>query len=359
MIVRTLRQQLFRSHLLVIVVVVGALVIGSSLLGGVGFADSHTAGNDLTGTDGHRNEGGGLAVIGVVGSAFLAAAFVGWYVARRIARPLEEIGRATKRLAAGDYDIRVSGATTAELDRLADDVNELADKLATTEERRLHLIGDVAHELRTPLSTIAGSMEALMDGVIPATDDTFADIARETARLHRLAGDLSALSASSELVTITTTERIDLGELAAEVVELLTPQAEAKDLDLTLLRSPGCIVDGDRDRLVQVLTNVIGNAIQYTDDGSVGVSVERDDSHVTVTVSDDGRGLAEEDLDRVFERFYRVDEQLTDGTGIGLTIAKALTRAHRGVLTAESEGLGRGSKFTLRLPVVASKVVDT
>ncbi len=86
---------------------------------------------------------------------------------------------------------------------------------------------------------------------------------------------------------------------------------------------------------------MIGNAIQYTDDGSVGVSVERDDAHVTVTVSDDGRGLAEEDLDRVFERFYRVDEQLTDGTGIGLTIAKALTRA------------------TLRLPMAASEVVET
>ena len=191
-----------------------------------------------------------------------------------------------------------------------------------------------------------------MDGVVPATDETFAGIAREASRLRRLAGDLSALSASSELTVLIGTEPVDVGELIADVVDLLRVQAEAKQLELGAHSEPGCLVAGDRDRLIQVVTNVIGNAIQYTDEGSIVVSVDRSEADIAVTVTDTGRGIAADDLSRIFERFYRVDEHYTDGSGVGLAIAQSLTRAHKGTLSATSPGETHGATFTLRLPAV-------
>ncbi|MEM9606483.1 MAG: ATP-binding protein [Actinomycetota bacterium] len=347
---KTLRRQLFRSHLLVMFAAVGVMILLGLVLGLI--FELVTGWPGSPGKGGDEESFGPFLLLGIISAALIAASFVSLRVTRRLAAPMERLGRATRRMASGDYDVTVERTGVDELDALGDDVQTLARTLAETEERRLRLIGDIAHELRTPLSTIEGSMEALMDGVVAADDETFAGIGREAARLRRLAGDLSALSSSAEQDPLTHGARLDLAGLARRVVELLQVQAEAKDLSLRIDAVGPIWVRGDEDRLVQVLTNVIGNAIQYTDEGRVDVTTAAGVDDATVTVADTGRGLTGEEVAQVFERFYRADDQYADGTGVGLTIARQLVWAHGGSLEASSAGTGRGSTFAVTLPRV-------
>ncbi|MDJ0770821.1 MAG: HAMP domain-containing sensor histidine kinase [Ilumatobacter sp.] len=339
---KSLRRRLFGSHLVVMVVALAVLaaVVGLIALAGDGKVDG----------DGRRGDGPSALLLGLAAAAS-ASGLVSWRMSRRLARPLEQIGGATRELAIGRYDVRVPGADTTELDELAGDVNQLAHELDTTEHRRLRLIGDVAHELRNPLSTIEGTMEALLDGVVSADDDTYARIGREAARLRRLADDLSSLSSAGELAELDR-ESVDLAAIVADVVAQLEPQATAKGLRLTLEPAAPTVVRGDGDRLTQVLTNVVGNAVQYTDIGGVTVRSTSDESAVVIEVSDTGRGLAADELTRIFERFYRVDEHFGDGTGVGLAIAKLIVEAHGGTITATSPGDGLGTTVVIELPVV-------
>lgn len=348
---RTLRRQLFRSHLQVMFVAVGVIVAMSV----VGFTIYKSFGGEVWSGggrgSGRDDEGWGPFVsLLILGAAVGAASFVGWRVARRLSSPLESLGGAARSMAEGNYDVSVAPTGIEEIDQLGRDVQSLADALADTEARRLRLIGDIAHELRTPLSTIEGSMEALMDGVVPADDETFAGIAREAARLRRLANDLSDLSSSAEQDPLAGAGLVDVAEIARGVVDLLAVQAEAKGLSLTADAGASAIVTGSPDRLAQVLTNIVGNAIQYTETGRVDVAVTATAEQVVVTVADTGRGLRRGDLDKVFDRFFRTDEHYADGTGVGLTIAQQIVWAHGGALTAESPGLDRGTTFTMTLP---------
>ena len=308
-------------------------------------------------TKGGRNnedEAGAAFILGLLlaaVSAVIAASFVAAFVARRIAHPIAEVREATRRLAGGNYAVRVPASRSAELTELAEDVNALARELETTEQRRLQLIGDLAHELRTPLSTIEGSMEALMDGVVEPTDEVFAAIAQESARLKRLAFDLSSLSRAQEGAYPVTRAPIDLGETVNGVTDRLRHQFEAKDVALELRTQPGVVIRADADRVAQILTNVIGNALGYTDPGGhVSVELSAGVDAPTVTVADTGRGLGADELPRVFERFYRADRRAGQGTGVGLTIARELARAHGGEITVRSAGRGMGTRVEVVLP---------
>ena len=348
---RTLRRQLFRSHLVVMVVAVLVMALVSGLaalvLFEIGAFDKNSSGNN--------DDGAGAAfVLGLliaIVSAVTAASFVAAIVARRIARPIAEVGEATRRLAGGNYAVRVPASRSAELTELAEDVNALALELETTEQRRLQLIGDLAHELRTPLSTIEGSMEALMDGVVAPTDEVFASIARESARLKRLAFDLSNLSRAQEGAYPLTRTPIDLGETVIGVTDRLRHQFEAKKVELALHLPANVTIRADADRVAQILTNVIGNALSYTDSGGqVSVELAAGVDAPRVSVRDTGRGLAADELPRVFERFYRADRRAGQGTGVGLTIARELVRAHGGEVTVRSAGRGMGTSVDVVLP---------
>ena len=340
---KTLRRRLFGSHLLVIGVALVVVVVGIGIV--FGLFELIGGRGDL----GRGQDSGPFGLLFGVAAAALASAAVSWRVSRKLAQPLEAIGVATQELAAGRYDVRLPNADTVELDELAGAVNQLAVELGTTEQRRLRLIGDVAHELRNPLSTIEGTMEALLDGVMEPEPDTFARIGRESARLRRLADDLSALSTAGEMAGAGS-EPVDVSTVAAGVVAQLDVQARAKGIDLELVDSGATTAVGDRDRLTQVLMNVIGNAVQYTDSGKVVVTLSTVDRRVHVEVADSGRGLAPSDLTNVFERFYRVDQHFSDGTGVGLAIAKLIVEAHDGTISAQSNDLGQGSTFTIELP---------
>lgn len=340
---KSLQRRLFESHVLVMAVALAVLALVVVILDEVG--EHHVM--DF----GRRRDGDATPVVIAFAIAITAAAFVSWRTTKRLVRPLDDVRQATSQLAQGRYDVRLPEADTTELNAVARNVNQLANELETTEARRLRLLGDVAHELRNPLSTIEGTMEALLDDVLPATDDTFARIGREAARLRRLADDLSSLSSAGELI-VTSESAVAIEPLIHHVVAQLEPQAGAKGLSIDVEVEVGGLpqVPGDHDRLTQVLMNVVGNAIQYTESGSINVREHSQPGWAIIDVSDTGRGLTGPDQQRIFERFHRVEGELSDGTGVGLAIAKLIIDAHGGQISATSAGVGAGTTIRIALP---------
>jgi histidine kinase len=294
------------------------------------------------------------ALIVALIASLAAAAVIAAVVAQRILRPIERVRAATRRLAAGHFDEQIAPPAEAELAALVDDVNALASALADTEQRRAELVSDVAHELRNPLTTIRGYAEGMLDGVIAPDREVLTAVLAEVGHLQRLAGDLSTLSHADEGRLTLADAPVELHELAGAVVESFRPRAAEQRVELRVAGAPAT-VRGDRDRLVQVVGNLVANALTYTPaGGQVSVDVGASGATATVTVTDSGIGLAPEDLERVFERFYRVHgvDRPPGGSGIGLAIARAIARAHGGDLVAASRGPGQGTAFTLRLPAV-------
>ncbi|MEL4506359.1 HAMP domain-containing sensor histidine kinase [Luteococcus sp. H138] len=290
-----------------------------------------------------------VVVGGLVG--VLAAGAVAVLLARRITRPLLELREAARRMADGDYRVSVPNSSTAEIAQLAHDIDSLGAQLADTEARRVRLIGELAHELRTPITVANGYLEGMMDGVLPTDAERLALVQEELRRVTKLSSDLSALSRAEEGRLEMHPEAIRLDEVAARVCDRLRPQATDAGIEL-LVRSQPTPITGDGDRLSQVLTNLVGNALRATPRGGrITVDCQPQGPDAVLVVTDTGVGLAGADVERVFERFYRAGEVRPDGgTGIGLTIARGIVEAHGGTLTASSPGLGRGASFTVRLP---------
>ncbi|MEX2100059.1 MAG: HAMP domain-containing sensor histidine kinase [Acidimicrobiia bacterium] len=355
---RRLDLRLFASYALVVIVGAATLVITVVFLAPRTFDDhihSMPMGSSSQSHDafvGALQTSLPIAVLVSVGVAALVSAFV----ARRFLRPIDDVRRATRRLAAGEYDQRVPEPVELELAALAADVNALAATLETTERRRAELVSEVAHEMRTPLTTIEGYVEGILDGVFEATEKTLTAIGEETARLERLATDLGSLSRADEGHLELRRSPVDLAGLAADVAERLRPQFDDKGVGLQVQRSAPLVVDVDRDRITQVLTNLLGNALTYTPNGGrVTVTTRAAGRGASVEVGDTGVGIAPDDLGRVFDRFYRVRglSRPAGGSGIGLTIARSIARAHGGDIYATSSGPERGATFTLVLPVSA------
>lgn len=297
-------------------------------------------------------------------AAFLVAIVVSLFVSRRIVAPVREMMVASQRIADGHYDERVEvpvRSNQEELDELAQlavSFNQMAAKLEQIETTRRELIGNVAHELRTPLATIKGSTEGLIDGVLPAEASTFQQIYREADRLQRLVCDLQELSQVEAGAFELSIRPVPVRILVEATVARLGRQFEEKGVALEAdVPSDLPPVQVDEGRIVQVLLNLVGNALQYTPaGGQVRVTVRRPEADVRISVSDDGIGIAAEHLTLIFARFYRVDKsrsRVGGGSGIGLTIAKHLVDAHGGRIWAESPGPGQGSTFTITLPTAA------
>jgi signal transduction histidine kinase len=293
-------------------------------------------------------------------AALVAAVFVAWIVGHRVLRPLDEVRAATQRMAAGDYSVQVPVPTEVELASLADDVNELGDHLATTERSRSQLLGEVTHELRTPITVILGQMEGLLDGVVEPTDEVYATVADEASRLQRLVDDLATLSRADEGVLQVELVELDLASVAAAAAERLRPQFDHEGVDLVVEPSTATTltVHGDRDRLTQIVTNLLGNALAHTPSGGVvALRAGRQGETNWVEVVDTGSGIDPDELERIFTRFYRgpgsgaaSTRRRATGRGLGLTIARGLARAHGGDVVASSDGPGTGSTFRLAIP---------
>lgn len=319
-------------------------------------------------SDGMRLRGAAVSatnnavLIGVL-AGVVTAVIAGAWSARRILVPLDEIRVATRRLADGHYDEPIVIPPDAELAAVATDVNTLARRLAETEARRSELLGEVAHEMRTPLTVLEGYVEGLIDGVFVPDEKTLSDLGPELARLRRLSEDLSALSRAQERGFELRLQSVDLAGLVERTAERLRPQFTDAGvrLDLDVGAEP-LSVNGDPDRLAQVLTNLLGNALAATaPGGAVMVAVRVVAKAAQVRVTDTGVGIDAADLSRIFERFYRVRTPSPTangggrhGSGIGLTIARGIARANGGDLTADSPGRGKGSTFVLELPATTA-----
>lgn len=300
-------------------------------------------------------------------AAFLVAVAVSIFVSRQVVTPVRELMSASQRIAEGQYHERVHipGVSDRdeldELGRLALSFNRMATKLEQIEATRRELIGNVAHELRTPLATIKGSMEGLIDGVLPTEATTFQQIYREADRLQRLVDDLQELSRVEAGAFALQRRPASVNELVLTTITRLERQFEEKGVKLeTEVPANLPPVLADEDRIGQVLLNLVGNALQYTPaGGQVRVTAHREGAEANIAVTDSGIGIAAEHLPLLFTRFYRVDKSRSragGGSGIGLTLAKHLVEAHGGRIWTESPGPGQGSTFTFTLPLATRPI---
>ena len=297
-----------------------------------------------------------LAVAAIVATVTSLATSL--FVARRITVPLRQMTQVSQRISAGNYAERIVIApvhATDELGQLASSINTLAVALEQTERRRLEVIGNVAHELRTPIATLEGYLEGLLDGVIEPTPRTWAMLHTEAGRLRRLVDDLQELSRAEARQIPLSLQPVAPQRLVQNALEPLEGQFAEKGLELQI-HVPEDLpqVMADPTRAVQILTNVLVNALRYTPaPGKVAVAVSREEAMVAFRINDTGVGLSPEQIAHIFERFYRVDKSRSrtlGGSGIGLTIAQSLAQAMGGEIRVESAGLGQGSSFTLTLP---------
>lgn len=295
--------------------------------------------------------------------AALAAALAGLITSliliRTILRPLDQFATSSQRIAAGHYDERVAVPDSDELAVAAHSFNNMAEALEQTEHRRVELIGNVAHELRTPLSSIEGYLEGLIDGVFAPEPETFGHMQTELRRLNRLVNDLQSLSRIEAGAIELHPRSFDVVAMCQRVIAQVQVQTLAQCLELVLdAPDQPLLVYADEDRTAQVLFNLIGNAVRYSPEGGcIVVRVAHDLAvgarMVRVAVQDSGIGIPPEALPLVFERFYRVDRSRTrssGGSGIGLTITRHLVWAMGGEIAADSAGTGKGSTFSFTLP---------
>lgn len=303
---------------------------------------------------------------GAVVAAALLALVAGSLISRRLARPIEMVSTATQSLGTGEFTQLVPEQTEIrELDNLGTAFNHMAASLLQSEQSKNAFIADVTHELRTPLTVIKGTIETLEDGALDDPEGRgplLTAMQQETDRLIRLVNDLLILTRADAGTLNLNMHLFDLAELARSRCKLLQVLADQRRIHLGVTTIGGDFqVRGDSDRLAQVLDNLLENAIRFSpDEGTVSVSLQYSGEEICCAVTDQGIGIAQQHLTRIFERFYRAEpsrDRKTGGAGLGLAIAQALINAHGGRIWAESEpGQGTTITFTIPLEPVATKI---
>ena len=291
-------------------------------------------------------------------AAVLAALVVSGYLSRRVQRSIDPVTAAASQIASGEYAARVPDpGLGGEFATLTATFNALADRLEHVETTRRRMLADLAHEMRTPLATIEAHLEAVEDGVRDLDEATLGVIRGSAQRLRRLAEDVGAVSRAEEGDLAINARTVVAKEVARAAVEAARPRYEDKGVRLDAALETGARVHVDPDRMGQVLANLLDNALRHTPAGGrVSLRCTDTGDWVELAVTDDGEGIEAEHLPHVFDRFYRADgarDRSRGGSGIGLSIVRALVDAHGGGVHAASAGPGRGATFTVRLPVDA------
>ena len=301
-----------------------------------------------------------LASCGIALALPLLAVTIAGRAYRSIATPLADVMAAADAVADGDLTVRVTEeGRDNQFAQLARSFNRMTAELERSDEMRRSLTADVAHELRTPLHIIQGNLEGVLDGIYDPSEEHIEATLDETRMLARLVDDLHTLSQAEAGQLSLFIETVDVAELLADVQTSFSGQAAVKEIDLSVIIEgdpAGLVVSGDVDRLDQVLSNLVINALRYTPGGGrVTLQAGREDGNVQIVVADTGEGITAEALPYVFERFWRGDLSRTHvdgaGAGLGLAIARQLVDAHGGTITATSEP-GVGTRFTIALPAL-------
>ena len=308
------------------------------------------------------NSASAISITVALFASLAAALAVSAYVSRRIAGPVGRLAVAARRVASGRYDTRVGApGLGAEFSTLTTSFNAMADQLQTVESTRRRLLGDLAHEMRTPVATLDAYLEGMQDGVVTFDPATVAMLRTQTGRLTRLAEDISAVSRAEEHQLDLHLQPVAPADLVATAVGAFGDRYTEQDVALAADVEPDLPrLSADPERVGQVFTNLLDNALRHTPAGgrvTVTAAVSDDGRAVEFVVSDTGTGIPAEHLPHIFERFYRVDrarDRAHGGSGIGLAIVKALVEAHGGTVTATSAGQGHGAVFTVTLPAAPS-----
>jgi signal transduction histidine kinase len=328
-----LEVRLLVSHLLVMFVGILTISICSNIFG-TNFHD------------------GSIAII----VSSMSAVVVTWLTGRMIIKPLHLMERAIQEFTEGDFTMRVPYLAVPEINRLAVSFNIMANSLQGVEVRRQELIGDLAHELKSPITVIHGYLETISAGITTFTPDIQSQIQAETRRLMRLTDDLIELSQAETGYLPLHLEKVSLLSIINGVVKIFTPISLQRNCRLqSQLTTDLPLVYVDQDRLKQILINLLSNAIKYTDHGAVTVHAGKNGNKIWVAVIDTGIGIAPADLPKVFERFWRADASRstsTGGSGIGMALTKRLVELHGGEIEVEST-LGKGSIFRFTIPIAS------
>lgn len=283
------------------------------------------------------------------------ALLLGVLLSRNLTSPIRELTQATHAVSQGDLSQQVPIRSNDELGELGKAFNKMSTELSRSVNARRQMTADIAHELRTPLSLILGHAEAVHDGVLPPTLENFEIIREEAARLEHLVNDLRILSLADAGELAVSLQTVEPERLLHEVASLYQYQTQQKNITFDLdIASPLSAIEVDPGRMTQVLTNILDNALRHTPEGGrIVLSAREADDQIELAVQDSGPGLKAEDLERIFERFYRTDasrqREGDGGSGLGLAIAKSIVQAHGGQLSAESEA-GNGLKVIIALP---------
>lgn len=292
-------------------------------------------------------ESSALAPLLVLAGVFIVASFA---LTRRLAHPIGDLVGAAERVAKRDFDVRVAERGPASVRSVARAFNDMASRLQSQDTARRHLMADIAHELRTPVSVIQGRLEALIDGVYPRDEAQLARILEDTQVLARLIEDLRTLADAESGALTLHREPVDVGALLREERAASASRAAARGVDIDVDAGASLpTANADPVRLREVIANLAGNALKHTGSGGrIELGAEASNGHIAVRVSDTGEGIAPDVLPHIFERFYK--GQSSSGSGLGLTIARNLVEAHGGTIAVASEP-GRGTTFTFTVPV--------
>lgn len=294
-----------------------------------------------------------FAAAGVV----LVVMIISLPLARRLVRPIKAMAAATHAIASGNYATRIPVASSDELGRLARDFNGMAMTLEKHEKERSQWVADISHELRTPIAVLRGEIEALLDGVRTITPERVRSLHAEVLRLNRLVDDLYHLSLSDIGALTYRKENVDVARVLAESLETYRTEFGHKDISLSvhIPEAAEVTVFADHERLTQLFTNLIENSLRYTDKGGeLVVSLVSEKNFAVIEFHDSKPGVPGQDLNRLFDRLYRVEEsrnRKTGGAGLGLAICKSIVEAHGGTISAHQSSLG-GLLIRVALPVV-------
>ena len=358
----SLTGRLLRGQVLVTATGIATLVIASALVTPRIFTQHFfSSGETDPEVQAHALQalGSSLLLAGVLAVfiSFGVASITSLIQARRVARPLVELAEVAGRIEQGALDSQAPAHMTNEMAELYDALREMGNRLEHASRIRTQMMADLSHELRTPLSTLEAQVDAIEDGFLQPEAETFEAMREQLIRLRRLALDVRVAAAAQEHALELVLEDADVGELAATAFAIAQPRFAAKGTVLNLDDNKQELATRcDTVRIGQVLANLLDNALRHTPaGGAVLLSAQRSGDHALLLVEDNGDGIPADHLQRIFERFHRVDASRASfdgsGSGLGLTIAQAIIEDHGGKITAYSDGPGKGSRFTITLPL--------
>lgn len=289
-------------------------------------------------------------------ASLIATTLIGWVFVRRVADPIEQLAKAADAMADRLYPIEIpTGGFSSEMRKLNEAFERMSGDLQLSEERRINLLADLAHELRTPLATINAYIDGLEDGVVPADSESWATLRLQISRLNRLVEDLKEASATDERSISMQFVPVDIDESIRSALSIFKARCEVEAKELRYRNSPEkLMVKADVERLGQVFSNLLDNACRHTSPGGViEISVTDLGDRIAIEFADNGVGISVDALDRVFERFYREDPSRkvnNTGSGLGLTIARNIVELHHGTIAVTSPGRLGGASFLINLP---------